>query len=84
MAPRLPKKSVRREHSLMGAFEEAKGKIKKAAADVTGSEGLRQEGQQQEEKGREQREAEEARAQAQAHEREAEGHEQRERSEQGT
>ena len=55
----------------MGAFEEAKGKVKEAAADLTDDPDLKREGRAQSEKGEAEREATEARAEAKAHEAEA-------------
>jgi uncharacterized protein YjbJ (UPF0337 family) len=52
----------------MGVFEEAKGKIKEAAGDLTNNPDLQREGEAQAEKGEAQREATEARAEAKAHE----------------
>jgi uncharacterized protein YjbJ (UPF0337 family) len=59
----------------MGVFEEAKGKVKQAAGDVTGNETLKVEGEAQADKGAEERKATEAQAKAQAHEKKAEMHE---------
>lgn len=56
----------------MGVFEEAKGKIKQAAGDVTDNEQLQAEGSAQSDRGAEEREATEARTKAQAHEKAAE------------
>ena len=55
----------------MGAFEEAKGKIKQAVGDVTDNPDLQREGHAQEEKGEAEREATQARAEAEARETEA-------------
>jgi uncharacterized protein YjbJ (UPF0337 family) len=52
----------------MGAFEEAKGKAKEAAGELTDNPRLRREGQGQAEKGEEERQAARARAEANAHE----------------
>jgi uncharacterized protein YjbJ (UPF0337 family) len=52
----------------MGVFEEAKGKVKQAAGDLTDNDKLQREGEAQEDKGRAEREATEARAEAKAHE----------------
>ncbi len=52
----------------MGAFEEAKGKVKQAVGDVTDNSDLKREGDAQEAKGGAEREATEARAEAKAHE----------------
>lgn len=56
----------------MGAFEEAKGKLKQAAGDLTDNPDLQVEGKVQSEKGEAEREAEEARAVARAKEAKAE------------
>ena len=45
----------------MGAFEEAKGKVKEAVGDLTDNEGLEREGEAQKEKGEAQRQADQAR-----------------------
>ena len=55
----------------MGAFEEAKGKIKQAVGDVADNADLQREGHAQEEKGEAEREATQARAEAEARETEA-------------
>ncbi len=55
----------------MGAFEEAKGKIKQAVGDLTDNPDLQREGHAQSEKGEAEREATEARAEARGHEAEA-------------
>ena len=52
----------------MGTFEEAKGKVKKAVADITDDPQLRQEGEAQEERGEAERQATQERAKAKAHE----------------
>lgn len=52
----------------MGVFEEAKGKVKEAAGDLTNNPDLQREGQAQADKGAAEREATEARAEAKAHE----------------
>lgn len=52
----------------MGAFEEAKGKVKQAVGDVTNNSDLKREGDAQEAKGDAEREATEARAEAKGHE----------------
>jgi uncharacterized protein YjbJ (UPF0337 family) len=52
----------------MGVFEEAKGKVKEAAGDITNNPDLQREGQAQKEKGEAEREATEARAEAKTHE----------------
>ncbi|TML39596.1 MAG: CsbD family protein [Actinobacteria bacterium] len=51
----------------MGAFEEAKGKVKKVVGDVTEDPQLRQEGEAQEERGEAESEATQERAKAKAH-----------------
>ena len=55
----------------MGAFEEAKGRAKKAAGDIADNPDLRKEGEAQSEKGKAEREAMEARAKAKAQEEKA-------------
>ncbi len=55
----------------MGAFEEAKGKVKQVVGDLTDNQDLQREGDAQAEKGEAQREATEARAEASAREAEA-------------
>ena len=52
----------------MGSFEEAKGRLKKAAADLSDNLELRREGRAQEEKAENEREATHARAEARGHE----------------
>lgn len=52
----------------MGAFEEAKGKVKQAVGDVTDNADLKREGDAQQAKGEAEREAVEAKAEAKAHE----------------
>jgi len=52
----------------MGAFEEAKGKVKQAVGDVTDNPDLKREGDAQEAKGEAEREATQAQAEAKAHE----------------
>lgn len=52
----------------MGAFEEAKGKVKQAVGDVTDNPDMKREGDAQEAKGESEREATQARAEAKAHE----------------
>ncbi len=52
----------------MGVFEEAKGKVKEVAGDITDNPDLKAEGQAQKDKGEAEREATEARAEAKAHE----------------
>jgi uncharacterized protein YjbJ (UPF0337 family) len=51
----------------MGVFEEAKGKVKEVAGDVTDNPDLQREGRAQREKGESEREATQARAEAKAH-----------------
>ncbi|MDQ1631545.1 MAG: CsbD-like, partial [Frankiaceae bacterium] len=48
----------------MGATDEAKGKLKEATGSLTGSDGLRQEGQAQQEKSEHESEAAKKRAEA--------------------
>jgi len=62
----------------MGVFEEAKGKAKEAAGEVTGNLDLQREGRAQQDKGQAEREAAQARAEAKAHEAKAKAHEVRE------
>jgi len=64
----------------MGAFEELKGKAKKAVGDVTDDPGLRREGEAQADKGAAEREATQARAEAVAHEKAADVHEARQKA----
>ncbi len=52
----------------MGVFEQAKGKAKEVAGNVTNDSDLEAEGRAQKKKGEAQREANEARAEAKAHE----------------
>jgi uncharacterized protein YjbJ (UPF0337 family) len=59
----------------MSAFEEAKGKLKQAAGDVTDNEDLRREGKAQEHKSEAEDKAAAARAEARTAETEAAGHE---------
>lgn len=59
----------------MGAFEEAKGKVKEKVGDVTNNPDLQREGEAQAERGAEERQATQARVEAKAHEAKAEGHE---------
>ena len=59
----------------MGAFEEAKGKLKQAAGDLTDKPELREEGVAQEAKGEHEQAEAEARAAAREHERKAEAFE---------
>jgi uncharacterized protein YjbJ (UPF0337 family) len=64
----------------MGVFEEAKGKVKEAAGDLTNNPDLQREGEAQQEKGEEERKATEARAEAKAHEAKAAAKEAKESS----
>jgi uncharacterized protein YjbJ (UPF0337 family) len=59
----------------MGLLEEAKGKVKQAAGDVTDNKSLKVEGEAQASKGAEERKETEARAEAKLHEKKAEMHE---------
>jgi uncharacterized protein YjbJ (UPF0337 family) len=59
----------------MGLLEEAKGKVKEAAGDLTDNDALKVEGEAQASKGAEERKETEARAEAQLHEKKAEMHE---------
>ena len=59
----------------MGAFEQAKGKIKETVGDVTNDADLEQEGKAQKEKGKAEREADQERAKAKGHEAKAKAHE---------
>jgi len=59
----------------MGVVEEAKGKVKQAAGDLTDNEALKAEGDAQASKGAEERKETQARAEAQAHEKKAAMHE---------
>ena len=59
----------------MGLLEEAKGKVKEAAGDITDNDSLKVEGEAQASKGAEERKETQARAAAQAHEKKAEMHE---------
>jgi uncharacterized protein YjbJ (UPF0337 family) len=52
----------------MGAFEEAKGKVKEAVGDLTDNDDLKREGGAQKQKGEAEREATQARAEAKVHE----------------
>ncbi len=52
----------------MGIFEEAKGKAKEVAGDLTDDPDLKAEGQAQQDKGEAEHEADKARAEAKAHE----------------
>jgi uncharacterized protein YjbJ (UPF0337 family) len=63
----------------MGVLEEAKGKVKQAAGDLTDNEALKAEGEAQADKGAEERKATEARAAAQAHEKAADLQEQKQK-----
>lgn len=64
----------------MGTFEESKGKLKEAAADLTDNPDMRREGEAQAEKGEAEREATEARAEAREREAKAEAHETEQRA----
>jgi len=55
----------------MGFIEEAKGKVKQAAGDLTDNEDLAEEGRAQKEKGEAEAQADKERAKAKAHEAEA-------------
>lgn len=68
----------------MSGLEETKGKLKEAAGSVTGSDGLRHEGQSQQRKSAEEEKADQARLEAEKHENRADGHENAERRHQGT
>jgi len=52
----------------MGAFEEAKGKVKEAAGDLTDNPDLKAEGRAQQDKGEAEHDANKAKAEAKAHE----------------
>jgi len=64
----------------MGAFEEAKGKVKQAVGDVIEDPDLHREGQAQEEKGEAERDATQARLKAMGHEAEADAREAQQRA----
>jgi len=68
----------------VGAFEQIKGKAKEALGSVTGSDGLRREGQAQQLKAEEELRSRRARLEADRHARQAEAHERAERRHQGT
>jgi uncharacterized protein YjbJ (UPF0337 family) len=68
----------------MGAFDEAKGKVKEAAGSLSGSDDLRNEGQAQQQKGEHEDEAARLRAEANAAEGKADAAEDREQTHQGT
>jgi uncharacterized protein YjbJ (UPF0337 family) len=68
----------------MGAFDEAKGKLKEAGGSLTGSDDLRNEGQAQQEKGQKEDEAARLRAEANATESQAGDAKEREQGHQGT
>lgn len=55
----------------MGVLEEAKGKVKAAAGELTDNENLKAEGEAQASKGAEERKETEARAEAKLHEKKA-------------
>ena len=59
----------------MGLFEEAKGKVKEAAGDLTDNKSLKVEGEAQASKGAEERKETQARAEAKMHEKKADMHE---------
>ncbi len=59
----------------MGAFEEAKGKVKETVGDVTDNPDLQREGRAQRDKGEAERQASQARAEAKVHEAKAKGKE---------
>ena len=59
----------------MGVFEEAKGKVKEAAGDLTDNKSLKVEGEAQASKGAEERKETQARAEAKMHEKKADMHE---------
>ena len=64
----------------MGAFEEAKGKVKQAVGDLTDDNDLHKEGRAQEAKGEHEDAEDKARAEAAAHARKADEFEQEQRS----
>jgi uncharacterized protein YjbJ (UPF0337 family) len=68
----------------MSETEKLKGKAKEAVGGLTGSDGLREEGQAQQLKAEEQLRATEARRRAERHERRAEEHARAEAERQGT
>ena len=68
----------------MATGDKAKGKMKEAVGNLTGSDDLRREGQAQQHKGHHEAQAAEARALAEKHEREANLFEHEERRRQGT
>ena len=59
----------------MGLLEEAKGKVKEAAGDITDNKSLKVEGEAQADKGAEERKETQARAEAKMHEKKADMHE---------
>jgi uncharacterized protein YjbJ (UPF0337 family) len=63
----------------MGVFEEAKGKLKQAAGDLTDNSALKTEGEAQADKGAEERKQTQAQASAKAHEEKAEMAEQKQK-----
>ncbi|MDQ3569450.1 MAG: CsbD family protein [Actinomycetota bacterium] len=63
------------EGAQVGAFEEAKGKIKQATGDLSDNPDLQREGEAQSEKGEAEKEATEARAEARARDAEAKARE---------
>ena len=64
----------------MGLLEEAKGKVKEAAGDITDNDSLKVEGEAQASKGAEERKETQARTEAQMHEKKAEMHEQEQKA----
>ncbi|MCU1463342.1 MAG: CsbD-like [Acidimicrobiales bacterium] len=64
----------------MGAFEEAKGKVKEAVGDLTNNPDLEREGEAQKDRGKAEREATEARVEAKAHETKAKAKEAEQRA----
>jgi uncharacterized protein YjbJ (UPF0337 family) len=63
----------------MGAFEQAKGKVKETVGEVTDNDALRKEGEAQVDKGYEESKETEAKAKAQAHEKKAEMYEEKQK-----
>jgi uncharacterized protein YjbJ (UPF0337 family) len=68
----------------VGAFDEAKGKLKEAAGSLTGSDDLRNEGQAQQQKAEHESEAARLRAEADSADAQAEGAATKEQAHQGT
>jgi len=64
----------------VGAVEETKGRIKKAAGDLTGNDALQEEGARQADKGAEERQEAKAQAEADAHAKRARELEQEQRN----